>query len=240
MKLTAFTFIFIFSITWCYAQNDYLITTKSDTLRGRIELLLPDDTHDELIIASEGNTQKFKAFEFIMFKQNDEVYRTVKLSNIYKIMRVEIDGYLSLLSFRPVSNYRFGSKYLLKKNSIGMEVPTFSFSKKMSDLVSDCDDVVSKIEDKTYRSRDLEAIITVYNNCIKERTRDLYKTPAVVTRQQRAAGDKFNSNSTKSITELKILLKDIEQKLIKGEEIPSYMISALKMQSSELVDLLSD
>lgn len=227
-----------------YAQTDYVITTQQDTIHGKIEILLPADTHEEISIQTDGENRKLKAFQFIEFTKDSTLYRAVKLTNLYRIMKVEKDGYLSLLTFRPDGNYTFGAKYLQKKTGEGIEVPTLLFKKVMMDFLRDCNEVAEKIDDKTYKKNDLDEIVSAYNKCISGQTQALYsdipkqetmKSPASKKLEQ--LRDKLKDVDQSQVADLQVLLRDIAQKLAKGEDVPSYMISALKEQSTKVTSL---
>lgn len=237
----------------CYGQNDYVITTQRDTVKGTVQILLPAERYEEITIETENDSRRLKAFQLLELRKDSLIYKSVKLGEVYRIMQLEKDGYLSLLSFRPDGNYAFGSKYLLKKSGEGIEVPTLLFKKLMADFLSDCDEVESKIKDKTYKRSDLEAIVTNYNECIQSQTVDLYtaakevKTPPVETLAPGAVSDKLQTIRKKLQTirsgeapELTVLLNDVESKLKKGEKVPSYMLSALKEQGAKLNDVNQD
>lgn len=243
MRKSTFTFICLLSISLCYGQKDYLVTLKRDTLRGNIELFLPTSVQEEISINVDDNIRKFQAYEFVAFQKEDKKYIAVKLDSYYKIMRVEQEGYLKLLTYRPENNYKFGARYLLKKSGAGMEVPTFSFRKHMASFLAGCDEVVEKVENKTYKRSDLTEIVKAYNTCITSRTTELYKD-IVQEDHQLSAGEtlesikkKLQSLGAAETNDFMILVADLEQKLKKGEKIPSYMISGLRAQINELQKL---
>lgn len=239
---------------WCYAQNDYVVTIHRDTIRGEVQILLPSERYEEVTIKNDEGTQRFKAFQFLEVGKDSLVYRTVKFGEIYKIMQLDKEGYLSLLSFRSNGSYAFGAKYLLKKTGDGIEVPTLLFKKLMSDFLSDCEEVEKKIEDKTYKRNDLEQVVEHYNKCIQSQTQDMYadtsedkKVKPKKVSEPTPAGAKIEAIKKKLQTirsgeapELMVLLNDIESKLANDEKVPGYMLSALKDQGAKLNDVSAD
>ncbi|UII30250.1 hypothetical protein LVD17_18310 [Fulvivirga ulvae] len=248
---------------WCYGQNDYVVTTLRDTIRGEVQILLPSERYEEITIKTDDGIRRFKAFQFIEVGKDSLVYRSVKFGEIYKVMQLDSEGYLSLLSFRSDGNYSFGARYLSKKTGEGIEVPTLLFKKIMSDFLSDCDEVEKKIEDKTYKRNDLEKLVSHYNSCIESQTRDMYsdtssdkkitakKTPEISPAGEKIAAIKKKLQTIRSseAPELMVLLNDIESKLGNNEKVPGYMLAALKEQGArvngvnaeviELVELLT-
>ncbi|MBL6449537.1 hypothetical protein JMN32_24710 [Fulvivirga sp. 29W222] len=239
---------------WCYGQTDYVVTTHRDTIQGEVQILLPSERYEEVTIKTEDATRRFKAYQFLEVGKDSLIYRSVKFGEIYKIMQLEVEGYLSLLSFRSDGNYSFGSKYLLKKTGDGIEVPTLLFKKIMSDFLSDCNEVEKKIENKTYKRSDIDAVVTHYNNCIQVQTQDLYadtsskkKVEPTVISEVSPAGAKLADIKKKLQTirsaeapELMVLLNDIESKLTNHRTVPPYMIAALREQGAKLSDINTD
>ena len=233
-------------------SQDYVITVQGDTLKGTIQILLPAETHEEIAIETGEREQKLKAFQLLELNKDGVQYRSVKFGNIYKIMEVKNSGYLSLLYFRPENQYSFGSPYLLKKTGEGVEVPTLLFKKMITGFLSDCPGVAAKIEDKTYKKGDLDQIIAEYNQCIATQTEEAFQTsePKVTKPATKVPSDSPAIENIRSIKEkiiqanaeasdLITLLNDIEQKLISGNPVPSYMTSALKDQAAGL-DLIAE
>ncbi len=94
----------------------------------------------------------------------------------YGLAELLIDGKVKFVK-RTVSNTGFGNTFkeslLLRE---GEEAVIFNyaglglnpFKKRASEYFNDCPDLVSKINDKKYRRKDLEALVRFYNsNCAK-------------------------------------------------------------------------
>lgn len=249
MKYQFIIIIFLLFSHLGYGQDDYVITTQGDTLKGKIQLLLPSGSHEEIIIETGDDKQKLKAYQLLQFEKDEKLYRSVKFNNIYKIMEVAEDGYLSLLYYRPDEQYSFGSGYLLKKSGEGIELPTLLFKKGLVDFLANCQQVVQKIEDKTFKKKDLSAIIAAYNQCIAGQTKEVYKeskparqnaidNPAIV--KIRDIKQKLQQKDNDSAEDLLQLLNDMEQKLLKDDKVPGYMISALRDQLADFESLTED
>lgn len=113
--------------------------------------------------------------------------------NTYLFLRLEIDGKLKLFNYYstqsspPMYNPSTGAmtgagsytigRYILQKDNEKLFRPRgIYFRKDMSEFLSDCPDLVQKIEIKTYRNWDLEQIVKEYNEKCSE-PRNKYKSP---------------------------------------------------------------
>lgn len=232
-----------------YGQDDYVITTQGDTLKGKIQLLLPSGSHEEIVIELDEDKRNLKAYQLLQFEKDQKMYRPVKFNNIYKIMEVAENGYLSLLYYRAGEQYSFGSGYLLKRSGEGIELPTLLFKKALVGFLADCQQVAQKIQDKTFKKKDLSAIIAAYNQCIAGQTKEVYKeikpvqqeatdNPAIV--KIRDIKQKLQQENNDNAEDLLQLLNDIEQKLLKGDKVPGYMTSALRNELNDFESLTED
>ncbi|ELR69229.1 hypothetical protein C900_05300 [Fulvivirga imtechensis AK7] len=252
MKCLSIILLFLIYASLTFGQ-DYVVTVQGDTLRGTIHILLPTETHEEIAIDTGEKNEKLKAFQLLELNKDGVQYRSVKFGKIYKIMEVRTSGYLSLFYFRSENQYSFGSPYLLKKTGEGIEISTLMFKKMMTGFLSDCPEVAGKIEDKTYKKGDLSQIISEYNQCITSQTKAAFNSSAPESTEPatKISSDNPAIGSIRSIKEeikqarveasdIVTLLNDVEQKLSKGDKVPSYMISALKDQAAEFDFIIDD
>ncbi|UII20213.1 hypothetical protein [Fulvivirga ligni] len=237
------------------AQEDHVITIHQDTLYGSIQILLPTPHSEEIILKTDDGKDRYKAYQFTEFTYEGDTYVPVKTSTKYAIMKVKKEGYLSLLSYRAENNYDFGNLYLLKKTGEGTELPTFLWKKVMTDFLSNCPEVTTKIEDKTYKRNDIEDIVDVYNNCILDQTSATYSdnskraTPAKTATPNKdnpavtliyTIKGKLTAYDNSDTEDIMALLTDMAEKLSEDEKIPSYMIGALNEQAKEFKSIEED
>jgi len=236
MKNIIFTLLLVSCANILYSQ-DYIVTLQYDTLYGEVELLLPSDTYEELSFSNDDGKRRLKAYQILAASEDSVIYKPVKHAGKYRFMEEVIEGYLGLYMFRLDGSFDFGAQYLLKKTRDGLEVPNFSFRKLVTDFLSDCESVMKKIEDRTYRKADLNQIVNEYNACI-----NAVETPADKETIM-AEGDASKVELIQAIRtklgseingELKILLNDIESKIKKNQKVPGYLIGALKDQTEAL------
>lgn len=222
---------FPLSTKLCYSQGDYIITPH-DTLRGSIEVLLPSSAYEEVMIKTAENTRRLKAYQFSEFLMDSVAYRSVKLGDKYRIMKVIQDGYLSLLRFRPDENYSFGADYLLKRTGEGIEVPSVFFRKALQSFLTDCDEIAEKVADKQYKRTHLSSLVMDYNDCIEKKTDALYRQESNNTNELIIQSIQEVQHIARK-SELRVLLDDILVKVKEGRTIPEYMISALEDHSQD-------
>lgn len=233
-----------------HGQQDFVVTTQGDTLKGKIQIQLASEGHEEISINTEEGNRTLKAFQFLTLTHDDEAYKPVRYGQVYKIMKVETEGYLSLLHYRPEGQFAFGSPYLLKNTGEGIDLPTLTFKKVMSGFLSDCPEVVQKIEEKIYKKSDLTRIVTEYNQCITGQTEELFASdedksgtedtshPAFEIIQ--SLMEKANETSDPSAAEVEVLLGDLRKKLSSESKVPAYMIRALQVYARELPAMQQD
>lgn len=147
----------------CFSQTDRLFTVTGDTLYGKIELMMAEEISEEIVIVENDFKRRFNCTRFTGFVKDSTTYRVVKHAEKYRIMRLEYDGYLSLLTFRTTGSNDFALKYLLKKDGKGIEVPALFFKKTISEFLYECPPVRDKLENNSFKSSDLIPLVTFYN-----------------------------------------------------------------------------
>jgi len=239
MKKITITLFLVFAANILFGQ-DYIVTLQYDTLYGEVELLLPSDKYEELVFNSDDNKKRLKAYQLLAASEDSAIYKPVKHAGKYRFMEEVINGYLGLYRFRLDGSYDFGALYLRKRTTDGLEVPNFSFKKMVSEFLNDCESIQAKIEDRTYRKADLEKIVKEYNYCINK-----VKTPENQEQQESNIAEEDvtkiellqkikNQVKGKKNEELLTLLNDIESKIKASQNVPGYLINALKSQTSDI------
>lgn len=198
-----------------HAQEDYLVKASGDTIYGKINFKKPEGNKEEVIIKTASGRENISANKLVTCVAEGKTYKSVWYNNKYYIMEVISTGYLSFYRFRAEGSFDFGTKYLHKKTQEGIEVPTISFRPIMSKFFDDCPDLSTAIDNKVYRSKDLDEIIQFYNErCL------------LAFQEGQAAEDtEFNSQD---LDELQSVLNDVLTKKSEGDKIPKYLIKALE------------
>ncbi len=243
--------IFSMVIGEAYAQDDYVVTRVGDTIIGSIIIHQNSNSNiDQLSLdIKDSKRRHFKATDLRSFWSDSKLFRIVKYMGRYQFMEVQMDGYLSLLRFRAKGEVLYNGKLLHKLDGSQLEVPRLSFRKLMVNFLTECPNVVHKLEEKEYKLSNLKTVIEEYNVCIDNQSgnnstqavsveddnkpdvtfdsggRD-QQSSAVLTMLEEIKS-KFQSTDNES-ADFNSVYADLRQKIIDGEAIPKYLISALK------------
>ena len=152
-----------------YAQQDFLVTLKGDTLFGTV--FCSRFGQSQRIEYSAGKKkQYFTPVQIRSFRTGNESYFPVRTTNGYQIMKLLKPGYLSLYAFQLENHISWDGLYLLKKDGSGMEYSGLLFKKRIAKFLEDCPAVSQQVQEKELKRSDLDEIIDQYNQCIEERT----------------------------------------------------------------------
>jgi hypothetical protein len=236
MKKFLFAITLLLSINAIgFAQTDYAITAKGDTLRGRTKMLTYD-VLDRVQVIVDKKKKNFSALEVKTVFMDGVTYQTVKHDKGYRYMRLIKSGFLSLYGFRLPNQSSYDGQYLLKKDGSGMEIPNLTFKKSMANFLSGCDEVESRIKSGDLGRRDIDQIIDRYNSCLQFKTEKKIEavpepTPiesekmiainAIISKVETAAD--FSSKN-----DALDLLKDVRSKVGRNEILPNYLTKEIK------------
>lgn len=230
-----------------FAQKDYALSSKGDTLKGELKFYSFDNI-DRLQINSEGKKSSYTALQVRSFFKDGSTYQSVKYDNSIRFMRVIKSGYLSLLAFNPTSQGGWDGRYLLKKDGTSLEVPNLAFKKMMAKYLEDCLEVHDRIEKGEFPKRDLEKIVDLYNTCLQAKTETLITTkPATTTSFSsekilaiKKLSEKVEAENFLTKKDVLDLLKDMQGKVSKNEAIPNYLTEGLKSYLTDTPALLKE
>lgn len=226
-------------ITHLSISQEYIITIKGDTLRGEITIELPNDNYDEVFITTDDEKIRLKAYQLIKLVKDSVTYKPVKFADKYHLMKLISDGYLSHYQYRN-GTYDFGVNFLLKADGDGFDVPNLGFKKSMSEFVDECEPLSNKILNKELGRNDLNEIVSEYNNYIQKNTlKSKLNVNAVMDSQHPAIKmlNELKEEIPQDNTELNTLINDMLSKLVAGNSVPGYLISALKDQTNDIPEL---
>lgn len=223
------------------AQSDYVVTTKGDTIVGKVKYL--NYGVEKKVQVTTDKKTVYSILQTTGFKMDNEVYHTVRTVQGYTYMKIIKGGYLSLYTFQQPNQMTWDGAYLLKKDGSGMEVPNLGFKKNMKKFMENCPQVVARIDAKEFSRNDLHEIVDAYNQCIEYNTKNQKPTPP----SMKEAEDRlktWNQLETK-VKDLESfdrkknaveMIQEIKTKISNGEKIPNFLkeglIDALKDQSS--------
>lgn len=238
-------FILLLLVSQTAKAQDWLVTTSADTLKGEIAIELPMERYEEITLKNDDGKQRFKAYQIVEFVHEGKTYKTVKHSDVYRIMLQESEGYLSHFRYRENQGYEFASILLVKTDGESLEISNLTFKRSLSNFLKDCETVVEGFENKKYKRSDLDQIIIDYNNCIDQKTQ--YISSAVTVKEEPEVSNHPGIAVIDSIlkktdgnSDLNAMLDDIKSKLSKGQAVPGYLKSALTEQAAEMTDIKAD
>ena len=128
-----------------YAQSNFAITIKGDTIKGSVKILTYD-LLDRVQVVVDKKKKNYTALEIKALSINGEIFNTVKYDKGYRYMKLLKSGFLSLYGFRLPNQSSYDGQYLLKRDGTGMEVPNLTFKKSMIAYLSDCAEITERIK----------------------------------------------------------------------------------------------
>lgn len=226
-------------------SQDFVVTAKGDTLKGKVKLLI--HAYDNRVQIQTKDKQKTTLTILqvkTVFTENDR-FDPVKFNNKYSFMKLLKEGYLSLYGFQLEKQLTYDGRYLLKKDGQGMEVPNFGFKKNMSSFLSECETLSAAIAKGEYRGNDLDKIMDEFNACIEKNTKVALAATAapqvtidLTLWSNLEANVKASSISTKK--DASEMISDIKVRLSKGEKLPNFLVQGLTAALAENTDLTAE
>jgi hypothetical protein len=219
------------------AQANYVVTLKADTLRGDVRILSYDNI-DRVQVAKDGKKESFTALEVLILYLDNNFYKAVKHDNKVVMMKVIKSGYLSLFAFRLPNMSSYDGRFLLKMDGNSMEMPNLGFKKVMASFVEDCLELSAEIKKGTLGKSKIEQIIDEYNACVDSRT--VHPAAPVIEEGAKVQldaikklADKINELSFDTKQDALDILRDIQSKVEKKENVSNYQIEGLQSTLKE-------
>jgi hypothetical protein len=226
MMKTFFTLLIVASSLRGYAQ-DYLVTTKRDTLRGRLSIS-SFPTMDKVVVAVDRKKAEFPGTSVHVLVLDSQVFKPVRTPDAYRLMKLSRDGMVSLYYARQSPGTPYNIPFVVKRSGEAMEVTSLRFKKRMATFLAECSSIKTKIEQDKLGKKDLEKIIDEYNLCLDQQTR---KTMVSSEDPRLVALNTMNSRFEKDATitsDARDILKDIYGKVRENKSIPNYLIEGLR------------
>jgi len=229
------------------AQTDILITSKADTLYGKLRILSYDQI-DRIQLDSDKKREMFTALEVLAITKDGVQYKPLKFDNKIVMMQLLKPGYLSLYAFRLPDQSTYDGRFLVKLDGSTLELPNLGFKKILSTYLSDCDTVVNQIKRGSLAKKDLDKIIDIYNACISAKKNapaaPVIAAPVLVSNEKTAAIESFinkvEQEDFASKKDALDLLRDIQMKVGKNEAVSNYLSEGLKSYLSDVPSLAKD
>ncbi len=162
------------------SAQDYAITLKGDTLRGKANIM-NYDILDRIDFFDLKQDKKFK-FTSIQLKEvgmNGHRYHTIRTDYGFRMAQLEKAGYLSLYLAQSPRGTNYEVQWLVKKDGSSIEVPNLAFKRTMMEFLSDCGEVSDRIKKDELHRKELLLIIDQYNSCLASRSNAAQPVAAV-------------------------------------------------------------
>jgi hypothetical protein len=233
-------FILLMLVYQCAGAQDYVITTKGDSINGEIKTLFYGPEKKVQVTTDDKKKTVYSIFQTRRFHYRGEIYQPVKYDRGYTFMKVIKPGYLSLYAFQMENQVNYDGLILVKKDGARLEVPNLTFKKNMTKFLEDCEAVAEKIDKGELTKKNIQTIVDEYNACINTRTLNDAK---LITRTENAS--KKISSWDELETQIKSkgdfegkadaleMVGEIKAKIKREEKVPNFMIEGLKSSLSK-------
>lgn len=230
--------LILFAITISARAQGYLVTTKGDTIKGKINFQLL--SRIEMANVKGATKETISATSVRSVFTNGKHYKPVQFNGTIQFMEILIDGYLSLLGFKQPNAVLYEGRVLQKRDGKIIEVANIGFKKQVSSFLSDAPNLSKEILDGNLVARDLQEIINQYNAFIEKQT---------LPKSNSASANEMVQNNAASKTKIDLLealrldieksdlpqkqdaldiLLDWSEKIKNNKPIPPYLQKALK------------
>jgi len=225
------------------AQTNYVITSKADTLYGKVRILSYDQL-DRVQVEAGKKKEIFTALQVLSVSIDSQVYKPVQYEKKIYLMKQVKSGYLSLYAFRMENQSSYDGRFLVKLDGSTLEVPNITFKKWMENFLEDCKSTAEKIKSGELTKKDIEKIIDDYNDCMKNQG-SITPAPVVETGNDtlqmiESLRKKIEAEEFPSKKDALDLLRDIQGKVSKNESVPNYLTEGLKSYLSSVPALTED
>lgn len=227
-----FLLICLIGYTISSAQSDYVVTTKGDTITGKVKYL--NYGVEKKVQVTNDKKTIYSILQTTGFKMNNELYHAVRYAQGYTYMKVIKNGYLSLYAYQLSDNGSWDGSMLLKRDGASIEVPNLGFKKSMKKFLSECPIVVEQIEAGEFNKSKMNDLVDAFNQCIDLNTKNLKLDQPLkentdqLTSWNQLETDVKNLNDFEGTKDALEMIQEIKSKISKGEKIPNFLTEGLK------------
>jgi len=222
--LTAFI---LFCIVTSVQAQDYVVTLRNDTLRGRVAIHSYSKL-ERVLVTVDKKKNDLAATAVKLIWMDSAVYVPVRTNEGYLFMHLARPGFVSLCYSRQSPGTPYDVPFLVKRTGESIEVTALRFRKSVSNFLSECASIQSRIEEDQLGRKDLDKIIDEYNACLASQTHEAFvtsedpKLSAINALQQKLSKD------ASAPTDAMDILKDLYLKVKDGKLVPNYLLDGLK------------
>ena len=217
----------------CASGQDYLITIDNQEIRGQIYFDLKGKYgKDKVVIKSEEGIRRIDASGIYNVNIGDKQFVVIPSGKQKVFAEVVQSGVISsYLIVDPYNTKRlqFEVKVLYKAGHPSLELTAQGFRKKLSEMMSDCNSTLARVESKEFSKADIASVIAEYNACTQVDKINLpYDLVVGLSEEQMQAVQLLlEFFESKNLSNEKDMLMDVLKKRQTGEIIPAYLIDGL-------------
>jgi hypothetical protein len=236
--------------SWAAFGEDYAVTLKNDTLRGKVSIQAYGIIDHIQITSSEKKRTNLTAIQVKAVSIAGETYQPVRTDNGYRMMKLVRQGFVSVYLGRKAStvsgqSYYYDTEYLVKKDGNSIEVPNLSFKKVIKNFLSECEAMKAKIDKEDLGRKDLDKILDEYNICINDQTKIANAQSSVAKEDPRIVAitnlrAKIEASSLSTKQDALDITNDILDKALHNQTVPNYQLEGLKNLLKGSDELSSD
>ena len=227
-------FLLLMLVYQCAGAQDYLLTSKGDSVSGEVKPLFYGPEKRVQVITADKEKTSYSLFQVRAFSSDGEIYHPVKGDNGYVFMKLLQPGYLSLYAYQLENQTRFDGLFLKKMDGQSMSVPNLGFKKYLAKFLEDCPDVANTLREGEFNKKNLRDLVTAYNTCVNSRTLDHGKI--IAEREERdikinewdTLEEKIREKEFSEKQNALEMIAEIRKKIERREPIPNFLIEGLK------------
>jgi hypothetical protein len=219
--------------------QDFIVTTKGDTLPGKVKLISNGLERRIQLVNEAKERSSYTIFQVKEAVISNQRFHPVKLGQSFTYMKLIKEGYLSLYGFQIENQSTYDGQYLLKKDGGGMEVPNLTFKKNMAKFLSECPTVAADIASGAKGKSDIAKIIDAFNLCIENNTKLSISQQPTTTVVSSSVLDPWNTleqkvkeSSLSDKADALEMIADLKAKLLRGNKIPKFLSEGLRAMLS--------
>ncbi len=230
--------IILLLCSWLLQAQDYVVTAKNDTLQGTATIY-DYDIIDRVEVLKDKKKNNLTAIQVKAVFMKGDMYHPIRTDHGYRMMKLIRQGYLSLYKGRRSNqygnSYGYDIQYLVKRDGSILEEPNLGFKKLMVRFLDDCKSLEDEMLKEDLAKKDLNRIITLYNECIDNQTRqNIVDTPPVVDPSDPtlvalgALKSKLEASQAATQKDAIDIINDMSNKVKSHQPVPNYLIESLK------------
>lgn len=212
--------------------QDYVVTTRQDTLRGKVSIVSYEKV-DKVELAADNKETELASYTLQAVHLDGVDYRTVRTIDGYRIMKVVVSGMLSLCQARQTGGAPYNIPYFVKISGESLEINNLRFKRSVRLFLYECPAVQQRIRGDTLGRNDLEKIVAEYNQCLERQTTiTFFKSEDPKLSALNDFNKKLSQDSAVP-TDAKDILKVLYTRVKGGKPLPNYLLEGLQETMKE-------